>query len=251
MKYFIITGTSRGLGEAIAKQLLNENNHIFCISRSINAELVNEAKLKKCKLDYFKFDLSITEEIPNLIDKIFSEINLNEEDSIYLINNAGVIKPIKPIEDSKYNDIALNVNINLIAPMILVSNFIKKTEQISIEKRILSITSGAAVRPFDGWSTYCASKAGINMFTKTVAIEQERKDNNLKIAAFSPGIIDTSMQGEIRNSKEEDFSMIDTFINFKKDNKLRSPKVVAEIVLKVVCDKNFTQGEIYNIKDLI
>lgn len=58
MKYFIITGTSRGIGEALAKQLLDDNHHIFCISRAGNQRLIEAAEQSNCRLSCFPFDLN-------------------------------------------------------------------------------------------------------------------------------------------------------------------------------------------------
>ena len=58
MNYYIITGASRGLGRAITENLLSKDNHLFCISRRINEDIVTEAGLKDCKIDYFEYDFN-------------------------------------------------------------------------------------------------------------------------------------------------------------------------------------------------
>ena len=103
MKYFIITGTSRGIGEALAFRLLSPDHTLFCISRNGNSALTEKALKKSCALFYMKFDLAGSGNIQALMDDIFNHIF--EPDGIYLINNAGVIKPVKPSGSADDGDI--------------------------------------------------------------------------------------------------------------------------------------------------
>jgi benzil reductase ((S)-benzoin forming) len=251
MKYFIITGTSRGLGEALAKGLMEENNHLICISRGNNTELISEAENKGVNLDYINYDLNDINNIDKLMENVFYKINFEIMEAIYLINNAGIVKPIAPIERCEHIEIIENVNINLLAPMLIVSSFITLTSELKVEKRVINISSGAGKKPYHGWSCYCSTKAGIDMFTKTVAFEQENKDYPVKILSFAPGIIDTKMQEQIRSSSEEEFAHIERFMNFKKQGLLLKPREVAEVIIRLLFDENFEQGGIDDIKNYI
>lgn len=246
MKYFIITGTSRGLGEGIAKKLLQSGNHLFCISRTENKKLVMLAKKKKTTINYYKFNLNKVNDIEDLMKKIFSKIDGLQAQGIYLVNNAGIVEPIKPIEGCNSKDIVKNLNTNLIAPMILSSNFIKLSEKMSMEKRIINISSGAAHFPIHSWSAYCSSKAGLRMFTQTVALEQKKAIYPVKIASIAPGIVDTSMQERTRKTKKQDFPDVDEFIRYKNQGMLSSPDATADRIVRIMLFGSIKQGEEYS-----
>jgi benzil reductase ((S)-benzoin forming) len=248
MKYYIITGTSRGLGEAIAKELLNKGNSIFCISRIRNEKLIGLAKELKVDLEYISFDLSQVDNIDSLMRKLFMKINRTKVESLTLINNAGVLAPIKPIELCTSEEIITNTHINMTAPMLLSSNFISLAEDIKVDKQIINISSGAGKKPYFGWSNYCSSKAGIDLFTRCIGLEQAKKEYPVRIISFSPGTIDTEMQQEIRMTAKENFQDIERFISFKEEGKLLAPEVVARYVLQIMDNKEIRNGELLDIK---
>ena len=63
---------------------------------------------------------------------------------------------------------------------------------------IVNLSSGAAHRPMEGWSAYCAGKAGLAMLTR--AIHEEYAAQGIRVFGFAPGVVDTDMQGSIRAS---------------------------------------------------
>ena len=65
-------------------------------------------------------------------------------------------------------------------------------------KRILNISSGAGRNPYEGWGAYCTTKAGLDHFSRVVAMEQANEQYPVEIVSIAPGIIDTDMQATIR-----------------------------------------------------
>jgi benzil reductase ((S)-benzoin forming) len=247
MNYIILTGASRGLGEAIARQLLNENTVLFCVSRKQNESLIELAKQKNAILHPLSFDLQHIHEIENLMEDIFSKIDASLASSVALINNAGIVAPMKPIERAKNEEIIQNVHINLLAPMLLTSEFLKRTRDLEADKRIINISSGAGKNPYFGWSSYCTSKAGVDMFTRCIAVEEANKEKPVKIISFAPGVVDTDMQAEIRSSNKEDFINLERFLALKEDGQLLSPDYVAGAVIDLLTTDNFEQGGVIRI----
>ncbi|MGM0640962.1 MAG: (S)-benzoin forming benzil reductase [Thermotogota bacterium] len=249
MNFFIITGTSKGLGEAIAKKLVSPENQLACISRSKNLDLIDLADHKNCVLDYYEFDLTNTKDIKGLMSEILSKIDINKVTKITLINNAGTVEPIKPMGRSDDSDIQRNITLNLISPSILINNFIKYTKDTPVKKDIFNISSGAATRAVYGWAPYCSSKAGINLLTQTAALELEETEYN--VYSFSPGVVDTSMQKRIRSSSEEDFVELNRFIGLKEEGKLLKPSMVAEKIIEILENNQLKNGGIYHMKEFI
>lgn len=104
MRYVIITGTSQGLGEAIATQLLEENTTVISISRRENKELTKLAKQYNSNCIFHSLDLQDVHNLETNFNKIISSIQEDSVSSIHLINNAGTVAPMKPIEKQKANN---------------------------------------------------------------------------------------------------------------------------------------------------
>lgn len=249
MRYVIVTGTSQGLGEAIATQLLEENTQLICISRRQNEKLLEKAKQKGISFIFHAIDLQDVHHLETHFETIFSSIEEKSVSSIHLINNAGTLTPIKPIEKSESELLITNVHINLIAPMILTSSFMKYTKNWKVDKRVINISSGAGQKPYFGWGAYCTTKAGLNMFTQCIATEEAEKEYPIKTIAFAPGVVDTNMQQQIRQTEKEDFTNLDRFIALKEEGKLLSPEYVAKAVVHLLETQDFKQGGIIRIDE--
>ncbi|MBO0992772.1 SDR family NAD(P)-dependent oxidoreductase [Bacillus sp. SD088] len=197
MKYFILTGASRGIGESICEKLLLKNHHVICVSRKRNDSLVSLANAKNVKLDYFEYDLNNLYGIEELMEKIIAKVDASVVESLSLINNAGLVFSQK-IEETEPDSIINLMNVNLLSPMILTSSFIKNAEQYDVEKKILNVSSGSSFNLSPSGSCYSTSKAGLETFTKSIGIETK----NVKIMAIRPGMVDTDMHKDTVNRKE-------------------------------------------------
>ncbi|WP_413375124.1 (S)-benzoin forming benzil reductase [Alkalihalobacillus sp. 1P02AB] len=248
MNYAIITGGSKGLGAAIVKQLLQEPIHIFSVARTNNPEMKLFSESTEAIFEDVPFDLSETEKIPEVIKSIFKKVNLERAERIFLINNAGVITPIKPIQNADPLEISRNISINLTAPLIFSSCFIKQTEKYKLDKRIINISSGASRSPIYGWSSYGSSKAGVNLFSQTVAIEQKQQPFPVQVCAFAPGIIDTGMQEEIRSTDKTDFTELARFQAYKAEGHLMAANRVAKVISDLLYTNDFPNGEVVSIQ---
>ncbi|WP_373232214.1 (S)-benzoin forming benzil reductase [Cohnella sp.] len=249
MNCYIITGTSRGLGEAIAEKLLVQGNHVFCISRNQNAKLVELADDLQVPLEYIQFDLARVNDIDLMMKNIFLKMEKTSVRSVVLINNAGILAPIKPIELCSSEEIIMNTQINLTAPMILTSEFISNTSDMQSDKQIINISSGAGKKPYYGWSNYCSAKAGLDLFTRCVGVEQAAEEYPVRVLSISPGVIDTEMQQEIRMTPKENFHSLDRFLALKENGDLQSPSDVAAYILKIIANKDIPNGELLDIRD--
>jgi benzil reductase ((S)-benzoin forming) len=247
MSHYIITGTSRGIGEAIANKLLQPGNTLYCASRGMNEELVERAVSAGVPIFYFNNDLSDPDEVAEFSLQVWSRITPENIKRISLINNAGMLSPIGPIERNDPGKLADHFHLNLLAPILLSSVFLKHTATWSIPKTILNISSGAADSPYYGWSAYCSSKAALDMFTRTVALEQTHAAHPTKIVSIAPGIVETAMQSEIRNTAQKDFRDLEKFVKLHEEGKLSSPEYVADIIVKALFDDTIASGSVTDI----
>ncbi|WP_284522309.1 SDR family NAD(P)-dependent oxidoreductase [Cytobacillus pseudoceanisediminis] len=171
-----------------------------------------------------------------------------QPETLYVFNNAGVIDPIGTAGNLDHAALIQNAHVNLIAP-IMISNILMR--EVSSEMTIVNITSGAAERPIQGWSAYCSTKAGINMFTETAALELQTAGSSHKVIAFSPGVMDTAMQGTIRSSAKEAFHDLEKFQAYKEKGMLRDTETVANALVDLLLQKEIESGKVYYVNDLI
>lgn len=251
MKLAIITGVSRGLGEVTAKLLMTKGFHIIGVSRS-KRDLQNIAHENNVTYTHFGCDLGNLTEVNNLCLKITDILTKEQPKKCYLVNNAAVLQPIDQVMNISSDDFAYHVQVNTTTPIVLMNHCLRETYQKNIAFTGVNITSGAAERPVYGWSAYCSTKASMNMYTKTVALEQNQLQTGNNVIAFSPGVMDTDMQQEIRNSTEEQFIEVETFRQYKKQNHLRDPHTVGQVLVDIlVDDAKVENGKIYYLSDYV
>jgi benzil reductase ((S)-benzoin forming) len=248
--YYIVTGTSRGIGEALAKQLLGANTVLTCISRNLNPGLGVEAMIKKWPLTDIALDLNRHDQIAATLRDVFREIDLDDVASITLINNAGIIHPIRRVGDvDSAAKIARSVGVNLTAAMIVTDAFIHETVDMHVPRKVVFLTTGAARRIVKGWSAYCASKAGLEMYVRVLAEEQADMPNPVKLMAFSPGVVDTEMQTEIRNADPNEFPELEKFKAYKENGQLLNADEVAATIIGLIHAPDFGKDLVVSIKD--
>lgn len=248
MKFAIITGASKGLGAAIAERMINEKVGVIAVSRTENAELREKASVNNVFYQHFSCNLAVPAEIEKSFQEILSFLESKKAEVIYVINNAGVIDPIATTGTLDHQALIANVQINLIAPVMITNILLKYA---SAPLKIANVSSGAAERAIQGWSAYCSTKAGLNMFTETVAAEQKTAGASHEIIAFSPGIMDTDMQGTIRSSSKEAFNDLEKFKEYKEQGMLRPAHVVADALVNLLLEAQIESGKIYRVNELI
>ncbi|WP_339228877.1 (S)-benzoin forming benzil reductase [Oceanobacillus sp. FSL K6-2867] len=247
MKYAIVTGVSKGLGESIAKLFMDLNIHVIGLSRSVNKQLENHGDL----FTHISCDLANVDTLDSVCDEISDIIFSEETTTIYLVNNAATVEPIDQSMHIKTADLTKHVKLNTIAPMAITNYFLQKTTEKGLQLISVAITSGAAEKPSYGWSAYCSTKASLNMYIKTAALEQEELATGHKVIAFSPGIMDTDMQEKIRSSSEDAFADVEQFKGFKDQNLLKDTDLVGGVVVDILMDDDVENGKIYHVRNYI
>ncbi len=241
MNYYFITGSSRGIGKALSQILLQEENTtVFGYGRTCSIEHEN---YKHEKVDFSNIDTLTNWTFPDL----------KNAEKIVLINNAGVINEIHRLGKLHNINIIKDIQVNLTTVGVLMNRFISKYSSLEIPRLILNISSGAGRHPIDAWSGYCASKAGVDMLSKVAATEQNKLSTNtgLRIFSVAPGVVDTSMQDQIRASSKDDFSGVQRFIDLKNNGDLYPPEKSAKLLLKFIRKPENYSEIIYDIRENI
>ena len=234
-----ITGASRGMGRAMAAQLLAADRTLICISRKTDDALAAEAEAAGATLEQWSFDLAAPQAAAERIGSWLRAQDADAFDSVTLINNAGTIGRIGPLAEADAADLAQSLRIGLEAPMLLTAAFLRATASWRGARKVLNISSGLGRSAMASQAPYCAAKAGMDHFSRAVALEEALRPNGAKIVSLAPGVIDTDMQGAIRGTDAARFPDRARFEKLKSDGLLDSPAAAAAKVLAYLARADF------------
>ena len=133
---------------------------------------------------------------------------------------------------------------NLLAPILLTSSFIRNSQHIRGEKRVLNVSSMSAKNHLPGMSVYSACKAGLDVFSQCVGVEQGTEASAIKVLSVWPGMIDTGLQEEARSAEKKTFASSEIFQMVKDRGMLATPSIVAKKIIELLLGEEFTQGSI-------
>lgn len=211
-KTAVITGASRGIGAATATHLAGLGAHVVLAARSDGAiqELAQKIQAMGGHATATTCDVSDRAAVQRLIDGAVSETGRID----LLVNNAGLIEPIAQLADSDPDAWGHVVDVNLkgvyyglrmAIPHMLVGG----------GGTIINISSGAATGVLEGWSHYCATKAGVLSLTKVT--HREYGERGIRVIGLSPGTVATEMQVQIRQSGINPVSQMDPSAHIPPD----------------------------------
>ena len=246
---YILTGASRGMGLAIAEQLLQEGNRLLCISRHANPSLQAAGEKNSVPLLQWTQDLADGESASRRLRAWLQSQNPADLASVTLINNAGTIPPILPLSQSSTADLAQALRVGLEAPMALCAAFLGATETWPMPRKVLNISSGLGRNAMASQAGYCAAKAGMDHFTRCMALDEALKPHGAKVCSLAPGVIDTDMQVQLRSAAGEAFPDQSTFLQLKERGLLSSPSHAATLVLGYLARPDFGQKSVGDVRD--
>jgi 3-oxoacyl-[acyl-carrier protein] reductase len=194
-KVAIVTGASRGIGEAAAEALAAAGAAVMLTARDGKraGEVAGRIASTGGKAAFVASDVADYAAVEALVAATTRQFGRPD----ILINNAGVIEPIATLAESDPAAWATNVQINLVGAYHVVRAVLPVMKSAG-SGTIVNVSSGAALRPLEGWSAYCAAKAGMAMLTQAIKLEEAA--SGIRVFGFQPGTTDTNMQVLIRAS---------------------------------------------------
>ncbi len=133
--------------------------------------------------------------------------------------------------------------------MLLTAAFLRATESWEQPRKVLNISSGLGRRAMASQGAYCAAKAGMDHFTRCLALDEARKPNGARVCALAPGVIDTDMQVTLRSAAPDAFPDQDNFIGLKTRGMLSSPADAASRVLGWLDRPDFGTNPVADVRD--
>ena len=245
---YILTGASRGMGLSMARQLLTAGHTLLCIARTEQQALAQHAQQAGATLLQWRHDLADSAPLGQRLEGWLREQSRTAWDSVALINNAGVIASIVPLSQADASDLARALRVGLEAPMLLTAAFLRATEGWPAQRKVLNISSGLGRRAMASQTAYCAAKAGMDHFTRCVALEEEKADG-AKVCSLAPGVIDTDMQVQLRSADATAFPDRNSFARLKSEGQLTSPDEAARRVLAYLARPDFGAQPVADVRD--
>jgi len=248
-KLFIITGASRGMGEAIARQLLRPEHLVIGISRKRSTGLASAALALGAGLEQWEMDLAEPLAAAQALHQWLEAQPKHRFSQASLINNAGVVATPGPVEEASLIELSNALRVGLEASLLLSSVFLRGTASLGRERRVLNISSGLGRRAMAGAAAYCAAKAGMDNLSRAMALDEAAKPDGAAIVSLAPGIIDTDMQVQLRSGDPAKFPDQAVFANFKSAGQLSSPEDAASQVLKFLARADFGSTVLGDVRD--
>jgi NAD(P)-dependent dehydrogenase (short-subunit alcohol dehydrogenase family) len=244
----LITGASRGMGLAMARQLLQSGHDLVCLSRHPNPALAEAAAAAGRACEQWPADLARAEAAAARLEGWLMQRGDAGLASVTLINNAGVIPRIAPLAEIPAGELADAMRVDLEAPMLLTGAFLRATANWKIPRKVLNISSGLGRRAMASQAAYCAAKAGMDHFTRCVALEEAGSSNGAKVCSLAPGVIDTDMQVQLRSADPANFPDREGFVGLKQQNVLSSPEDAAARVLAFLARPDFGSQPVADVR---
>lgn len=223
----VISGAGRGIGRAAAERLSRAGAQVVLTSRSAHqvADAAKAMAAQGARAYAFAADVSRWADVCRLAEFVLETLGTPR----IVVANAGVIEPVGMTWTLDPQAWADNVAVNLHGAFHMVRAFLPAMMETG--RGVLIFTSsGAATHPVAGWSAYCAAKAGVDLFAKTLAEELEAARSEIRVHVLYPGVVDTAMQQKIREMPPERLPGAEAFRAYHAHGVLRPPEEPAALI---------------------
>ncbi len=234
----LVTGGSRGLGNALVTQLQAEGWRVVELSRSAPTA------------DSVRVDLAQPAAVAQALGAVLVGIEPMSVAELLVIHNAGMVQPLGPAANRPTCEVIDALNVNLVSGIAFLATAMAHFQCCPGRKVVAHITSGAAVRAHAGLSLYSAAKAGMDQFLRVVAAEQVRQSHPFRALSIDPGALDTDMQATLRSASPDDYPGAAAFAQRQRDGALGQVEDVAAAVRCLLADDTLASGERHHVRSV-
>ncbi|MBO7173240.1 MAG: SDR family NAD(P)-dependent oxidoreductase [Burkholderiaceae bacterium] len=246
----ILTGASRGMGQAIAKALMKEEAILITMQRHPCEALQEQAQACGCQLIQLAVDLADVQKAAQMMaDTLALVPQWQSLDRLTLICNAGVNGPAGFAEDTSDDEFIFTQNVMALSPMVMTRRFLRETKDFKGKRRVLCISSGNGRNPVMALSAYGTAKASLDAFCRCAAFDETGKANPVPIVALAPGIIETDMQRHSRAEMALPTEVREKYIRYHNEGRLMTPEAAAEKILAYMEREDFGSRPVADVRD--
>lgn len=241
MDLIFVSGASSGIGAALTAHLSPMPD-------------VAVATFSRSEVDtghHLSVDLSNPAEWSSVAGWMASAADEVRPTALWFFHCAATLNPIGFAGEVDADAYTSNVLLNSASPQVLGDRFIALAKRLDVPAVMVQISSGAATKPYPGWSSYCAAKAAVDHWTRTVGAELENRGQPITVVSVAPGVVETPMQAEIRGMHESDFPNVQRFRDLESEGILRSPEEVAQDLWALATRGDLTNGAVLDLRDEI
>jgi len=220
----VVTGAGSGIGRAVAIALAQRGLRVLAIGRR-RAALEETASYYPDQIQVLSADITVQKERERIADVCWTYSGVS-----VLVHNAGMGPPMGTLASLSLDAWQRHFAINLDAPVFLTQVLLPQLSG----GRVLHISSGWAHRPVDGCMAYCTSKAAFHMVYR--CLQQELAPKNIAVGSVRPGIVDTSLQKNVRESESLTEKDKQFFQSIVAQHRLIAPNTVAKFLTWLLCD---------------
>lgn len=238
MELAFITGASSGIGAAIEAHAGEQGVVTATMSRHPGDGRFTLA-----------VDLSDPEAWLDTVEWVGEVISEVAPDRVSFYHCAATLDPVGFAGEVDLESYARNVALNSAGPQVLGAGVIGALIEASVPGVLVQISSGAATKAYPGWSSYCAAKAAVEHWTRTVGAELAERGRDITVIAVAPGVVDTPMQAVARSVAEDQLPNVDRFRALRRDGELADPDEVAARLWALARDPELENGAVLDLRD--
>jgi len=218
MRFALVTGTSSGIGLAVARGLVERGWQVLGVSRRDPRLGAGYEHLALDLADLATAAVPLESRLQGILEKSWQRIGLVNNAADALTGRAQALGA---------RELARHFALNAAAPLWLMG-VVARNRPRGAAVRVVNLSSGAATRAIAGLAAYCSSKAALRMAGMTVAEEVE---GDFSIVSYGPGVVDTEMQAAARSWSKEAFPSVDVFKGFHAEGRLAPPEAPAKEII--------------------
>ncbi len=235
-RLLIVTGASSGVGAGLAEAAAAAT--VASISRRPGPGTHLEA------------DLADPETWAPVGEWIHRLIASQDWEWVGLVHCAATVRPIGFAGEVDAGEYTHNVVLNSAAPQVIGHAYLEAMANISAQGCLCLLSSGAASTVYPGWSSYCAGKAAVDQWCRTVGVEQDERGGRIRVMSVAPGVVDTDMQAEIRTTPVERFPRVARFTALQVDGLLQDPGAVGRRLWELINRTDLPNGSVLDLRKL-
>lgn len=234
----VVTGASRGIGAGLARSAAADGAVVAACNRSASGadhELIADLGDPKSWGAFASWFAGLLAEVA--------------PDDVVFVHNAATLTPIGFAGEVDSEAYQTNVILNSAAPQVLGDAVIGAVNSAGLGAVIVQLSSGAGKNPYPGWTSYCAAKAAVDMWVRSVGVEQAQRNDAVRAVAVSPGVVATEMQAEIRASSSAAFPNVERFQEMHDGGALADANEVGSKIWALARSTDWANGSVLDLRD--